>query len=140
MKANEETLRTLNDLFAEEIEAAIRYLHLSVTVKGRDRLLIRETLLRGLAETLEHAQAVGEQIVRAGGVPGLDLRIEIPARMSHATEATRTALAFEEAALDAYRDLLESVKDKDIPLEEFARAQISVESRHVADLELLLDE
>jgi len=43
--ATPEHVKDLNDLFAEEIEAAIRYLHLAVTVKGLDRLLVQKVLL-----------------------------------------------------------------------------------------------
>ena len=54
-------------------------------------------------------------------------------------EAIRTALAFEQAALDGYKELLESAAG-DVVLEEFARAQIATESEHVSALYLLLDE
>ena len=36
-----EHIKGLNALFAEELEAAVRYLHLSATVTGLDRLLAR---------------------------------------------------------------------------------------------------
>jgi bacterioferritin len=136
----EEALRTLRELFAEEVEAAIRYLHLAVTVKGLDRLVVQKTLLEGMRETLQHAQSVAEKILQAGGVPKLEIRIDIPGELSSGTDAVRTALEFEEAALDGYRDLLANVQGKNTMLEEFARAQIAIESRHVADLQLLLKE
>ena len=49
------------------------------------------------------------------------------------------ALTFEEAALEAYQDTLRRVEG-DIPLEEFIRSQIVVESEHVAELKQLLVE
>ena len=137
---HEEALRTLNEIFAEEVEAAIRYLHLAVTVKGLDRLVVQKTLLDGVKETIQHAQVVAEKLIQSGGLPKLELRLDIPGELSTGREAIRTALEFEEAALDGYRDLLESVRGKDTNLEEFARAQIAVESHHVADLMLLLKE
>ncbi len=132
-------IRGLNELFAEEIEAGIRYLHLAATVTGVDRLLVRKTLLENLAETLEHAQVVADKILQLGGIPRLELKLSLPAEKTSAKEAIRTALAFEVAALEAYRELLDKVDEKDVAIEEFLRAQVAVESQHVAELELLLE-
>ncbi|MCI0651641.1 MAG: hypothetical protein L0Z55_07145 [Planctomycetes bacterium] len=137
--AKEEFLRGLNELFAEELEAGIRYLHLAVTVTGLDRLLVRKVLLENMNETLEHAQVVADKILQLGGVPKLELKLHLAPEKTNAKEAIRTALAFETAALDAYRDLLEKVGNKDVALEEFLRAQVALESQHVAELELLLE-
>ncbi len=137
--SRDDALRTLNELFAEEIEAALRYLHLAVTLKGLDRLIVRKTLLAGMSETLEHAQTVADKIVQMGGYPSLNVTIDLPAEKTTGPEAIRTALAFEHAALDAYRELLESAGD-DFELGDFAKEQISVEATHVAELSLLLEE
>ena len=122
----EDAIRTLNELFAEEVEAAIRYLHLAVTVKGLDRIQVQPILLEGLRETLQHAQEVAECIMQHGGAPGLDLRIALEPELATGNEALRTAL--------------DSIGDADIALEEFLRAQVAVESKHVADLRILLKE
>jgi len=132
-------IRSLNELFAEEIEAAIRYLHLAVTVKGLDRLLVQKVLIENMQETLEHAQTIANKIVQLGGIPRLELKVNLPPQKTTAADAIRTAIAFEQAALDAYRELLDSVEG-DVPLEEFVRAQVDVESQHVAELSLLLEE
>jgi bacterioferritin len=137
--ATPEHAQDLNDLFAEEIEAAIRYLHLAVTVKGLDRLLVQKVLLENMRETLEHAQTIANKIVQLGGVPSLDLRLKLAPRKSSGAEAIRTAIAFEQAALDAYRELLDKIRG-DVPLEEFVRAQVDLESQHVAELSLLVEE
>jgi len=139
-QADAEVIETLNELFAEEVEAALRYLQLSVSVKGLERLLVRPCLLEGLEETLEHAQTIADKIVQFGGVPQLNVNLQLPAEKSTGAEAVQTALAFEQAALDAYREALEKVGHKDVALEEFLRAQISVESEHVAGLALLLEQ
>lgn len=132
-------IRGLNELFAEELEAGIRYLHLAATVTGVDRLLVRKTLLENMNETFEHAQIVADKILQLGGVPRLDLKLNLPPEKTNAKEAIRTALAFENAALEAYRELLEKVGSEDVVLEEFLRAQVALESQHVAELELLLE-
>lgn len=137
--ASKENIEALNGLFAEEIEAAIRYLVLSVSVKGLDRLLVRQVLLENMQETLEHAQTIANKIVQHGSLPSVDLRLNLPPQKTSGAEAIRTALAFEQAALDAYRELLDRIED-DLPLEEFIRAQVDLESQHVAELSLLLEE
>jgi len=136
---NEDTMQSLNEIFAEEVEAAIRYLHLAVTIKGIDRITLQETLLEGMNETMTHARVVAEKILEMGGVPSLDLHIQLAGEMSSGSEAIRTAVEFEQAALDAYEDLMESAAG-DVPMEEFARAQVALESEHLSRFRLLLED
>ncbi len=134
----QEIQQRLNELFAEEVEAALRYLHLAATVKGLDRVTVRKTLLDGIAETLEHAQKIAEKVIQLGGTPKLKLNVELNDGLTTGADAIRTALAFEQAALDGYKELLE-MSGEDVALEEFVRAQIATESEHVSQLYLLLD-
>lgn len=137
--SRDEVMARLNELFAEEVEASLRYLHLSVTLKGLDRLIVRKTLLEGVQETIEHAQAIADKIVQLGGYPSLRIKTELPAEKTTGADAIRTALACEQAALDAYRELLAALHDND-ELADFIREQVAVESAHVAELSLLLEE
>lgn len=137
--ATDETIQTLNEIFAEEVEAALRYLHLAVTIKGIDRITLQKPLLEGMEETMEHARVVAEKILEIGGVPSLDIRIQLPGKMSSGADAIRTAVEFEQGALDAYRDLMEGAAG-DVPMEEFARAQVALESEHLARFRLLLED
>jgi bacterioferritin len=134
-----DSVQTLNEIFAEEVEAAIRYLHLAVTIKGIDRLVVQKTLLDAVGETIDHARVVAEKLLEMGGVPSLDIRIELPGEMTTGTEAIRTAVEFERGALEAYKDLLENAGG-DVPMEEFARAQVALESEHLARFRLLLED
>jgi len=136
--SRESVVESLNGLFAEEVEAALRYLHLSVTLKGLDRLVVRKTLLEGMQETIEHAQTIANKIVQLGGYPSLNIKVELPPEKTTGAEAIRTALAFEQAALDAYRELLDRL-DEDNDITDFVRDQVSLESEHVAELSLLLE-
>lgn len=133
-------IEDLNALFAEEVEAALRYLHLAVTLKGIDRLVVRDQLIEGMNETLEHAQTIGERIVRMGGVPSLKISIELEGEKSSGRQAIQSALAFEQAALDAYVEALERCPAENVVLEEFLRSQVAVESQHVTELSLLLED
>lgn len=135
----QEAAGELNRLFAEEVEASIRYLHLFNAVKGMDRLLVGPVLKEGVRETLEHAEVIAQKIRALGQVPRLDIQLSCPPKAVGAREALRTALTFEEAALEAYQDVLRRVEG-DVPLEEFIRSQIAVEAEHVAELKQLLVE
>jgi bacterioferritin len=134
-----ETVGTLNEIYAEEVEAAVRYLHLAVTIKGMDRLVLQKELLDAMEETLEHARVVAEKILEIGGVPSLDIRIQLPGEMTSGQEAIHNAVEFEQGALEAYSDLMESSAG-DVAMEEFARAQVALESEHLARFRLLLED
>lgn len=133
----EEIVAELNRVFAEEVEAATRYLHLASAVRGLDRLLVEKILKEGLEETIEHAELIARKIRSLGHVPELSIHVTCPAEALSAREALRQALTFEEAALECYHDLLRKI-DGDVALEEFVREQIAVESEHVAQIRELL--
>ncbi|HIN81162.1 MAG TPA: hypothetical protein EYN00_08810 [Planctomycetes bacterium] len=138
--SQEELLQRLNGLLAEEMEASIRYLHLSMTVEDNDREKLSKMLQENFDETVEHAQMVGEMITQMGGTPSPVIRLDLPPERISASEAIQTALIFEQAALDAYRELLERVEvNGDAALLEFARAQVELESQHVRELQVLLE-
>ncbi len=132
-------VQELNRLFAEEVEAALRYLHLSHAVRGINHLLVGPLLKRGFQETIEHAEVIAHKIRELGAVPRLDVNLSLQPQALDAKEVLELALTFEEAALEAYQDTLRRVEG-DIPLEEFIRSQIVVESEHVAELKQLLVE
>lgn len=134
-----EVIHELNRLFAEEVEAAMRYLHLRNAVRGIERTLVEPILKHGFEETIQHAEIIARKIRALGSVPRLELNLSLPAEATNGREALRTALTFEEAALEAYQDVLRRIEG-DVPLEEFIRSQIAIESEHVAELrELLAD-
>lgn len=127
----------LNRVFAEEVEAATRYLHLLSAVRGMDRLLVEKILREGLEETIEHAEILAQKIRALGHVPKLEISVSCPDTPLTARDALRQALTFETAALEAYQDLLRRVEG-DVPLEEFVRSQIAIESEHVSQIKELL--
>ena len=134
-----ELVQELNRLFAEEVEAALRYLHLSHAVRGIHHLVVGPLLKRGFDETIEHAEVIAHKIRELGAVPRLTVNLELRPATVDAKEALELALTVEEAALEAYQDTLRRVEG-DIPLEEFIRSQIAVESQHVGELKQLLVE
>ena len=139
--SREVALSRLNELLAEELEASIRYLHLGTLVQGIDRLVIQKVLQENHEETVEHAQQVSEKILQVGGTPKPKINLELTGEKCTGVEALQTALLFEQAALDAYKEFLEVVEGSgDVVLEEFARQQVALESEHVSELRMLLGE
>ncbi len=133
----DEVIQELNRLFAEEVEAALRYLHLSNAVRGLDHLLLEPLLKKGYHETIDHAEVIAHKIRALGAVPQLCVNIALGPEAVDGKQALEIALTFEEAALEAYQDALRKVEG-DIPLEEFIRSQIATEAEHVAELKQLL--
>ncbi|MBN2445226.1 MAG: ferritin-like domain-containing protein [Phycisphaerae bacterium] len=128
----------LNRMFAEETEAAIRYLHLINAVRGMDRLMVEPILRQAFEETIQHALVIGQKIRTFGAAPQLRVSVDCPGEPLTGKQAVEIALTFEEAALEAYQDMLRKIEG-DVVLEEFVRAQITAESQHVAELKELLD-
>ena len=135
----DEIIKGLNGLFAEELEAGIRYLHLATALTGEDRERVQAILFENMEETLEHARIVAVKLAQLGAVPKLDLRLRLAPEHTDCQEAIRTALAFENAALEAYRELHEQIGDDDPDLKEFLGGQVKLESEHVAELERFLE-
>ena len=137
--SREEIVQELNRAFAEEVEAATRYLHLRNAVRGLDRLIVVQVLGEAFQETIAHAEVIAQKIRSLGRVPRLDIGVSCPAEPISGREALRQALTFEEAALECYQDLLKKVEG-DVPLEEFVRSQIATEAEHIATIRELLEE
>lgn len=137
--STDEVAQELSRIFAEEIEAALRYIHLAGAVRGIDRLVVMPILKEGVQETLQHAEVIAQKIRSLGHVPKLQVSVSCPAEPLTGKEALHMALTVEEAALEAYQDLLRRVEG-DVALEEFIRAQVATESQHVAELKELLVE
>jgi bacterioferritin len=137
--STEEITQELNRVFAEEVEAALRYLHLASAVRGLDRLVVERVLKERFTETIRHAEVIAQKIRALGRVPSLRINLSCVGEPRSAREVLQTALTVEEAALEGYQELLSRVEG-DVPLEEFIRSQIATESEHVAQLKELLTE
>ncbi len=134
----DEVLQSLTELYAEEVEAALRYLHLSVTLADEDREAHVEDLLEGVQETLEHARVIAGKVRELGGVPHLQVRIRLSGEIHTGQEALLQAHEFETAARDAYSELAEKAEG-DADLLAFAQAQVALESRHLQRFRELLE-
>lgn len=133
-----ELVEELNRLLAEEVEASLRYLNLSVALEPQDEDML-ELMQEAFEETVEHALILGKKIRAVGGTPRMDVHLHCSGSAVNHADALQEVLTFEEAALEGYQELLRKVEG-DVVLEEFVRSQIAVESEHVAQLKELLAE
>ena len=128
-----EVVNDLNRLMAEEIEAFLRYFQMRFRLRGPGRNEAEGIFADSLKETLEHAEALAEQIQALGHVPRLQIHLALDGDVMRADEALAEAIDVEQQALDAYTEFLPRVMGDPV-LEDFIRKQIEVESEHVQSI------
>lgn len=135
---NAKVLETLNNLLEFELSGVTRYLHYSFMVFGPNRIPITSWLRAQATDGYNHATQVGEWITAFNGHPSVKVRAT-PEKNNHDIKALlKEALEFEKEGLELYHTLLEIVKDKNVALEEWTRAQIVQEQDHVFEIEKML--
>ena len=128
----------LNEIMEYELAGVVRYTHSSMMVSGPYRLPIVSFLKEQASESLLHAQQAGEKIAGLNGHPSQKIaKIEETNRHS-IKDILEESLEHELYALSLYKKLLQSVENKSVYLEEYARAQISEEEQHSLELKIML--
>ena len=128
----------LNEIMEYELAGVVRYTHSSMMVSGPYRLPIVSFLKEQASESLLHAQQAGEKIAGLNGHPSQKIaKIEETNRHS-IKDILEESLEHELHALSLYKKLLQSVENKSVYLEEYARAQISEEEQHSLELKIML--
>ena len=128
----------LSDIVATELAGVVKFTHFSLMVTGPYRIPIVEFLQAQAMEALQHAQQAGEILTGLGGHPSLDA---VPLEETHKhslRDILEESLDHELRAIDLYQALLESVENRSIYLEEYARSQIGAEELHVIQLRKML--
>lgn len=134
----EATIRLLNAIMEFELAGVVRYTHYSLMVIGPNRIPIVDFLKAQASESLLHAQQVGEILTGLEGHPSLRIA-PVEESYKHSVEDILSeSLAHEQKALNLYKELLETVGDASIYLEEFARTMISQEELHGLELRKML--
>ena len=123
----------LNRLMAEEAEACLRYFQLRYRLRGADRQAAERFFDDGVRETLEHAEAIANQIRALGHIPRLRIELSLGGGPIRFEDALGEALDVERQALDAYKDFLPRVIGHP-DLEPFIRRQIDIETEHVQEI------
>lgn len=132
------TIDLLNTIMEFELAGVVRYTHYSLMVTGPNRIPIVSFFQAQAAESLTHAQQVGEIITGLEGHPSLRIApIEESDRHS-VRDILEESLNHEKKALDMYKELLDTVENASVYLEEFARTQIGQEEMHNIEIKKML--
>ena len=123
----------LNRLMAEEAEACLRYFQMRFRLREKDYRAAERFFEEAIRETLEHANAIAQQIRALGQVPTLRINIALGEGPMRLETVLAEALDVEQQALDAYKDFLPRVAG-DSTLEGFIRKQVEIETEHVEEI------
>ena len=131
-------IQTLNRILELELAGVVRYTHYAFMVNGYSRIPIVGWLNAQADESLLHARQAGELVTSLGGHPSLGIGPLLETYQHDIGDILRESFAHESEALTAYYDLLEVARDRDVRLEEYARAQISAEQTHLDEVNKML--
>ena len=132
------TIAILNEILEHELAGVVRYTHYALMITGPNRIPIVDFMKSQAQESLLHAQQVGELLTGLEGHPSLGVA-PIAESHQHSTRAVLTeSLNHEQAAVEMYKTLLNTVENASIYLEEFARTMIGQEERHQLELKKML--
>ena len=134
----DKVIGVLDRLLEAELAGVVRYTHYSFLVFGYGRIPIVSWMRAQATEALMHAQQVGEWITHLGAYPSLEIGALLDSHKFDIGDMLRESLQTESAALDQYRELLELVKDRSVPLEEFARQMVAAEEMHAGEVDKML--
>jgi bacterioferritin len=135
---HEKTTDLLKTLMEFELAGVVRYTHYSLMVIGPNRIPIVDFFKMQANESLTHAQQVGEILTGLEGHPSLKIA-PIEETYKHTVkDILEESLAHERKALELYKELLDTVEDASIYLEEFARTMIGTEELHNIEIKKML--
>jgi bacterioferritin len=133
-----DTTGLLSSIMEYELAGVVRYTHYALMVTGPNRIPIVQFLKAQANESLLHAQQAGEILTGLGGHPSLKIA-PIEESFKHSIyDILLESVNHESAALQLYKDLLSTVADRSIYLEEYARGLIGQEELHSMELKKML--
>jgi bacterioferritin len=124
----DKVVAVLNRILELELAGVVRYTHYSFLVFGYARIPIVSWLREQANEALTHL----------GAYPSLEIGALLDSHKFDIGDILRESLEAEGAALALYRELLDLVKDRSVPLEEFARQMIGAEELHAGEVDKML--
>ncbi|MFL2699397.1 MAG: bacterioferritin [SAR86 cluster bacterium] len=134
----EKVCTILNEIMEYELAGVVRYTHSSLMVSGPYRLPIVNFLNEQANESLLHAQQAGELIVGLDGHPSQKIAKIKETNRHSIKDILEESLEHELHALSLYKNLLETVEDASVYLEEYARTKIGEEEKHSLELKVML--
>lgn len=132
------TISLLNSIMEFELAGVVRYTHYSLMVTGPNRIPIVDFFKAQATESLTHAQQVGEILTGLEGHPSLKVAPMEESFQHSVKDILQESLNHERKALDLYKELLSTVQDASIYLEEFARTMIGTEEMHNIEIKKML--
>ncbi|TVR08215.1 MAG: bacterioferritin [Phormidium sp. GEM2.Bin31] len=134
----EKTIELLNTIMEFELAGVVRYTHYSLMVTGPNRIPIVDFFKAQATESLLHAQQAGEILTGIGGHPSQRIAPIEESYQHSVSDLLKESLNHEQAALDMYKSLLETVENASVYLEEYTRGMIGTEELHTIELKKML--
>jgi len=132
-------IKILNKIMELELAGVVRYTHYSLMVYGYNRIPIVGWMKGNAEEGLVHAQRAGEMVTLLGGHPSLQIGSLLETEKHDIGDILRESLEHEQAALDAYYELLKLAEaGNSVLLEEYARELIVEEELHLDEVNKML--
>jgi bacterioferritin len=136
----EDIIKLLNDALATELVCVLRYKRHHFTAEGRASPHIAEEFLVHANEESAHADKIAERIVQLGGDPDFSPN-SLQAR-SHADyddskdlqSMVRANLVAERIAIEAYRQMINLIGDKDSTTRRMLEEILAQEEEHADEL------
>lgn len=132
-------IKLLNKIMELELAGVVRYTHYSLMIFGYNRIPIVGWMKSNSEEGLVHAHRAGEMVTLLGGHPSLKIGSLLETEKHDIGDILRESLEHEQAALDAYYELLKLAEEgKMVLLEEYAREMIVEEELHLDEVNKML--
>ncbi len=137
-KENKKLFELLNKTLEHEYSGVIRYSHYSLMIFGFHRIPIVKWFREQSAESLKHAELIGEWITSLGGHPSLKLSGLLETHKHDLRDILTESLEHEQEQIAVLEKILEHLSPKQIALEEFVRKMIEDETLHISEIEKML--
>lgn len=134
----EKTTNLLNTVMEFELAGVVRYTHYSLMATGPNRLPIVQFFQTQATESLTHAQQAGEILTGLEGHPSQKIAPIEETYQHSVRDLLSESLNHETKALALYKDLLETVENASIYIEEYARTMIGQEELHTIEIKKML--
>ena len=128
----------LNEILETELAGVVRYTHYALMVFGYSRIPIVSWLRAEATTSLGHANEAGELVTHFGEHPSLKIGALLETEQHSVNDILVESLEAEKAGLLLYKRLLETVRDRSIFLEEYARKMIAEEEEHLGEVNKML--
>jgi bacterioferritin len=142
----DDILKLLNDALATELVCVLRYKRHYFTAHGLAAPRIAEEFLEHANAEIGHGDRIAERIVQLGGEP--DFSPDSLSKRSHADydessdikAMVRSNLVAERVAVEAYRQMIDLIGDKDPTTRRMLEDILHDEEEHAEELKDMLDE